>query len=173
MILNFDRFRKRYPEWADEEDHDIAREFARDMKINLEPGVAGWRGFDPTFYVRSERGNIKDFRPYAAVELLEGRWLVPPWRPSEGWGPQSFPERMWDEFATVAEELEAILELDEPERAAQAKQAIKTLKQDRNDAYTIWGKGILDERNVLFQYLGQLGILRRLEQAAYRRSVAA
>lgn len=171
--LDFDRFRRAHPEWADETDQEIAQEFARDMKSNLEPGVAGWRDFNPTFYVRPDRGNIPEYHPYAAYELVHGRWVVPPWKPPADWGPHSFPERIWDEFASVAEDIDEVLELPEEERQKRAREVLKGLKKGRNEAYSFFGMGILDERNVLFQYLLLSGHLRRLEEAAARSLVRA
>lgn len=67
------------------------REIAKQLNDDLRAGLweKGWHGeYELTFYVNARSWDIRSINPYAAYDLLEDGWVVPPSQEA----PMAFPE---------------------------------------------------------------------------------
>lgn len=74
----------------------IAQHMNAQLREELWPATANWRGFETTFYVNPGTGtDIRSINPYAAYGLTTAGWAVRPPDLGEDWGPDKIDETWW------------------------------------------------------------------------------
>lgn len=79
--IDFVLFRKANPDFAWVGDAEIAAHLNEEMRESLWPFTSDWMGrYEVTWYVNPRSQDIRQISPYAAYDLLNDEWVVPPTR---------------------------------------------------------------------------------------------
>lgn len=88
--VDFTQFRAMNPGWDRMSDQEIAKEINQDLYEDLRQDL--WHGlWEVTFYVNPDSWDIRAINPYAAYDLINNDWTVPP---SPGGAPKN---KYWEE----------------------------------------------------------------------------
>lgn len=77
--IHFIGFRQANPAYQTMGDQEIAKHLNDRMREELWPSTSSWRGaYEVTWYVNPGSWDITSIKPYAAYDLIEDAWTVPP-----------------------------------------------------------------------------------------------
>lgn len=90
--VDFTAFRQMNPGWDRMSDEEIAKSINQEFYENLTPTTQEYRGlWETTWYVNPDSFDIRAINPYAAYDLINNEWTVPP---SHGAAPDN---KYWSE----------------------------------------------------------------------------
>lgn len=142
---------------------DVCQHFDKEFKEELDLQTKSFTGgFEATFFCNADSYNIANLHPYAAYDLTVDGWVVHPPEVPRSWGPDDFPDAMWQEANRIADQIESILRRPEPERTLEGVELFGYLHTLRQRSYGPNGKGWMDYGNFLWQALSQWHILQPL-----------
>lgn len=173
-------FRQNNQDYVGASDLEISKMFNEDFSNDLMPSTSNWHGYELTFYVNPQT-DIRDINPYAAYDLINDEWTVPPAKDVSP--PYS---RMWEEKvrndATMANEIvkrygtaKTILnaasnpasrinaETDLKNARAQAAALFDEIHSGRKIAFSKVGAGYADFHNYRWQSGKRSGIIQLLK----------
>lgn len=180
--LHFVSFRSANPAFTRMGDAEIAKHLNDRMRSELWPSTAQWRGqYEVTWYVNPGSWDITKIKPYAAYDLIEDDWTVPPTTE----GPRVDPQ--WDlhaamyhqrAYTAVDRYSQALTDLQNAQHPAhrvdaerrfgmavdQATALFDTVHEGRKHAFSSTGGGYDDWGNYLWQMGKKAGWIPALKQ---------
>lgn len=161
--IEYDRFRKENPQYADMDDVAISVMLTDGMRktINVDGFWFTLRDgrkvgpFDRTFYVNPDSYDIRRLKPYAAYNVTDDTWAVHPLQVPKDWDATHLPESYWTYAEALLNEIRAIGTLPPEERHRMAANLWEELHTHRSDAFGPNGKGLFDLSNIVEKYLDQ------------------
>lgn len=193
------RFNTANPDFAGMGDDELADWLNRHLREGLWPSTAGMnigsRHYEVTYYYNAgSEDRIERIHPYAAYDLLAGKWVVPP--PEETAGEHQFPSSWSD--AAAADRSQAAqmsgrfrqaydsLSSSAPDSpgyhnasaqlslvSAQAAALLDSIHHGRRLAFQGGGKGYLDYHNYRWQMAKGNGVVKALSEITGARERAA
>ncbi len=109
--------------------------------------------WESTVYVNPDSYDIRTLRPYAAYDISDDRWAVPPVQVPADFDAHHLPESDWDHVDALRQRVKEIAALPTPEREAQGAALFDKLHSDRHDAFGPGGSGLYDPRDVSYKAL--------------------
>lgn len=165
--IHYPALRATVPGFAALSDEIIAAGLTQEMHAALNdpqhrfPGVPGT--FDMTWYANLRGWDIARIRPYAAYDVGADEWIVrPPHLPD--WSMADFPEGegLAEEVHGIVLMAEGILKMPEPYRTQNGAALWEFVHGNRSDAFSEYGEGWWDARNVVEKALDQKGLMQKL-----------
>ena len=190
--LHFVGFRGSNPAYQTMGDQEIAKHLNERMRQELWPSTASWRGqYEVTWYINPGSWDITAIKPYAAYDLIEDGWTVPPTPAAPRVDPQwELQAAMYHQRAQTAVERysQALTDLQSASHPAarvdaerrfgmaveQAVGLYDTVHAGRKTAFSPVGQGYDDWGNYLWQMgkkAGWIPALRDIKQ--YHESAQA
>lgn len=180
--VDFEAFRRFNPGFIVYSEEQMAHRFNVEFYHELTPTTADWNGFEATWYVNPGARDIRNIHPYAAYNLTDDRWSVPPPQLPPEWNPRHFfPERWWQ---TVGQEIKQVHQMVHRYNVGGNEQAriIPDLLQiyddihtGRKEAFASGGQGYVDYANMRWQAHKMAGteqVLRQLRDYIQERGLA-
>lgn len=180
--VQFVGFRSANPGFLQMSNAEIAKHLNEGMRTDLWPSTAEWRDrYEVTWYVNPGSWDITAIKPYAAYDLMEDGWTVPPTADAPRVDPQ-WPVHagMYQQRATTAVERysQALTDLQSATNPAarvdaerrfrmsveQAVSLFETVHEGRRYAFSGTGEGYDDWGNYLWQMGKKAGWIPALRQ---------
>jgi hypothetical protein len=192
--VQFVAFRSSNPGFTQMGNADIAKHLNDDMRTNLWPYTAAWKQqYEVTWYVNPGSWDITAIKPYAAYDLMDDGWTVPPSPEAPRVDPQwPLHASMYHQRATTAVERysQALTDLQNSTHPAartdaerrfkmaveQAVSLFDTVHEGRKTAFSGTGQGYDDWGNYLWQMgkkAGWVPALRQIKDYHQRASQAS
>ena len=188
--VDFIAFRNANPGYRQLSNTEIAAHLNDLLRTNLWPHTASWRGqYEVTWYVNPGSWNITAIKPYAAYDLLQDGWTVPPSADAPRVDPQWEVEAGMYHMraATIVDRYsQALTDLQGATNPAarrnaeyafnmsvdQAISLFDTVHEGRRSAFSGVGEGYDDWGNYLWQMGKKAGWIPALRQIKdYHRAV--
>lgn len=190
--VHFINFRQANPHYSRMSDQEIASHMNEGMRHDLWPATDGWMGeYEVTWYVNPGSWDIQALRPYAAYDLIEDGWTVPPTPDAPRVDPQwAVQAAMYHERANTAvtNYSQALTDLQNAQNPAarinaerrfamaldQSVSLFDTVHAGRRTAFSPIGQGYDDWGNYLWQMGKKAGWIPALRQIKdYHQRVTA
>lgn len=165
--VKYPLLKARHPEFKDMGNDEISKEITAKLReeFNEDAWKPDWahEPYELTGYVNEDSWDIRRIRPYAAYEVVSGKWYVePPHLPH--WKPSDFPQGrgLWTYLNGLANMAHGVMDMSEPYRTQQAAALWEFVHSNRSTAFGEEGHGWYDVPNIAEKYLDQLGIWSEL-----------
>jgi hypothetical protein len=147
--INMDKFRQDNQQFRGASEQQIADVINGQLRTILAPHTAHWNGgFEVTFYVNPGGEDIRDLRPYAAYNLTNGIWTVPPSKLRPDWNEvRAFPS-VW-RSAVQRDTSMANMLVEQYNQALSSYQKISNPAQRQNLSTNL--RRVLSEASMLFE----------------------
>jgi hypothetical protein len=192
--VHFVAFRSANPAFNQMGNREIASHINEDLRVNLWPATASWKDqYEVTWYVNPGSWDITAIKPYAAYDLVEDGWTVPPTADAPRVDPQwGLHASMYHQRASTAVERysQSLTDLQNATHPAartdaerrfrmsveQAVSIFDVVHEGRKTAFSGTGDGYDDWGNYLWQMgkkAGWIPALRQIKDYHQRASQAS
>jgi hypothetical protein len=192
--IDFVEFRRSNPRFSGAGDNEIAHYLNDQMRQDLWPTTANWADrYEVTFYVNPRSKDIRFINPYAAYDLINDEWTVPPTKAPQqigtDWQPHAEMYRQRAEtvvgrYGDALNELHAAVnpahrrdaEVRLHHAVDQAVAMFESVHAGRKTAFSPVGGGYNDFNNFLWQEgkrAGWLPALRSITEHHQRATTTA
>jgi hypothetical protein len=190
--VDFIQFRQSNPDFSRIGDAEIAAHMNEQMRQELWPTTNGWKGqYEVTWYVNPKSQDIRNINPYAAYNLLDDVWTVPPSvvpaRVPPNWHGQAalYADKATTAVTRYAQALNELQSATNPYHRRDAEVRFQaavdsavalydSVHQSRRTAFTPTGGGYSDFTNFLWQMGKRAGWIPALKKIKdYREQALA
>ena len=109
--------------------------------------------WESTIYVNPDSYDIRTIKPYAAYDITDDRWAVPPVQVPADFDAHHLPETDWDTVDALRQRVKDIAALPTGQREAEGAALFDRLHTERHDAFGPDGTGLYDPRDVSYKAL--------------------
>lgn len=170
--INVEMFKRANPQFADLTEDEIDMLMNKEFNLELEPQTKEYMGFYVTFFVNPDSWDIHNINPYAAYNITDDKWDVPPLELPADWDPFKYfdPKLIADSYKDVDAAHDIVDRYNQAKdrgddaarvQAVQDATALfSRLYTGRQLAYRPGGHGYFDDGNFRWQLMEAEGALQ-------------